>query len=304
MIEVLQPGLLTTIQDLGRKGYEAHGMPPSGAFDPFLASIANKLVGNSPADPLLEFASTGPGLKFFRDCRVAITGTGVRYLSQKEVVPMFTAFPVSADQTLEFEAMDGWFGYLAISGSFVVPKMLGSYSTYLAAKMGTRLERGTKLSTGKTGGKYLTLSSNLLKLRTTNIVDILPALHTSAFTDMDRQFFGDQEYRILPQSNRMGIHLEGKAMKSLAIRRSAPVFPGIIQIPASGKPIILGPEGPTTGGYSQLAILTRASWSVLASTRPGKLIRFQWTDAEKARNEWNRRQYLLESNDGWEEVKS
>jgi antagonist of KipI len=301
MIEVLQPGLLSTIQDLGRKGFEAYGMPRSGAFDPFLASIANKLVGNHPADPVLEFASVGPTLKFTSDSWMAVSGSGVRYLINGNVVPSFTAFPVSYGQELEFRAMDGWFGYIAISGSFLVPQVLGSYSTYLAGKIGTRLERGMIFEASPGTGKYLTLSSNV---RTTNVVDILSALHTSDFDEADRQILVEEEYRISPQSNRMGIRFEGTGIKSPSIRRSVPVFPGMVQIPASGKPIILGPEGPTTGGYPQIAILTRSSWTNLASVRPGNKIRFRWTNLEHARAEWNERQQLLDSHEDWQEVKS
>src|SRR5262245_56547377 len=112
MIEVLQPGLLTTIQDSGRKGYELYGVPRSGFFDPFLAGIANRLVGNSIDAPLLEFAMIGPTLAFHQACVIAITGLDVLYKD----VPLFRAFTVSKGSVLQFAGMKGWFGYIALAG--------------------------------------------------------------------------------------------------------------------------------------------------------------------------------------------
>src|SRR5262249_39316370 len=132
MIEVLQPGVLTTIQDSGRNGYQAYGIPRSGALDPFLAAIANRLAGNPSHAPLLEFALIGPNLRFQQDCRVAVAGFGCEYQLDGKPFPDFTTVPVRAGSTLTFSRMEGWFGYLAFSGGILAPQVLGSASTYLA----------------------------------------------------------------------------------------------------------------------------------------------------------------------------
>ena len=97
----------------------------------------------------------------------------------------------------------------------------------------------------------------------------------------------------------MGIRLEGEALETFRLRRSVPSLVGAVQVPGSGMPIILGPEGPTTGGYAQIGILSRTSWTTLAGRVPGSTIRFDWIGAENARKEWQQRQHLFTNKDAW-----
>ncbi len=302
MIEVLQPGFLTTIQDSGRRGYEAYGMPGSGPFDPFLASVANRLVGNDLNAPLLEFALTGPSLKFDHECWIAIVANSAEYLLDQELVPEFSAVPVHSDSVLQFRGMRGWFGYLAVAGGFVAPPVLGSVSTYLAGKLGRRLEAGASLQSGTPGHSAYRIPKESLGLRTTNIVPILPGLHTGQFSARNRLLLAESEYRIASHSNRMGIHMRGVEIGAPAVKRSAPVLRGTIQIPRTGQPIILGPEGPTTGGYPQIGILSRISWTKLAETRPGECIRFEWMDVDKARQLWEYRNSIFQLEEAWQRI--
>jgi len=302
MIEVLQPGLLTTIQDLGRRGYENYGVPPSGALDPFLASVANKLVGNDLNSPLLEFALVGPTLMFRKDCWVGVAGFDVRYLLNGKPADEFTAFPVPAGSVLQFSGMQGWFGYLAVSGGILCERILGSASTYISGRIGNRLRKGALLEVGETTEKYFSVRRDFLGFRATNILSILPALHTSGFSMQSRHKLAENDYTITLQSNRMGIRLEGAPIKQPKVRRSAPALPGTIQVPRSGDPLILGPEGPTTGGYPQIAVLPRTSWTKLAQTRPREKIRFEWTSVESARQIWSHRNSIFSRDEAWQRI--
>jgi antagonist of KipI len=299
MIDVLNPGLLTTIQDGGRKGYERYGFPQSGFFDPFLASVANRLVGNRIDAPLLEFALIGPTLRFLKPVSVAVTGFNVDYECDG-AVSCNSAFAVKEGSVLRFTAMKGWFGYIAVSGGILAQKMLGSASTYFAGGLGIRLQRDSTLQIAESDPQIWRIRDGVLKLPKDSELQILLAQHSSDFNAGEIQNFTKQEYKIHSQSNRMGIRLEGEPIETPLIRRSVPTLPGVVQVPGGGLPIILGPEGPTTGGYPQIGMLSRTSWTVLAGAQPGSRIRFRWLDAEAARREWDARQNIFRDADAWQ----
>ncbi len=300
MIEILQPGILTTIQDSGRAGFEAYGVPHSGFFDPFLAAIANKLAGNPLDSPVLEFALTGPTLLFLDPCCIALSGYGLRFEINSKPVREFSSVLVAAGSTLKFFSMHGWFGYLAVSGGFRVEPVLGSASTYIAGKIGGRLEKGGRLDTGKCQLTGLCLRKEFHPAVSDAVLLLLPGMHTRLFSESEKQKIVQGVYRIGLQSNRMGIRMEGAGVEPPEVKRSAPALSGTIQIPGSGQPILLGPEGPTTGGYAQLGVMSRTSWSVLAGVRPGKEVRFEWTVPEQAVQIRHDRDRLLETPEAWE----
>lgn len=289
MIEVLLPGAYTTIQDLGRKGHEIHGMPPSGAFDAHLASVANALSGNPVNTPLLEFALAGPSLRFHRDTFVTLSAYRAAYLLNGSAVPGFQAFRVAAGSTLEFNGMQGWFGYLAFSGGLAADVVLGSASTYALGRIGKRLTKGDRLSVAPGDGEPSALPPDAVEIGETSVLRILPSIHTSLFPEAALQTLFSGEYRILPNSDRMAIALEGARIPSPRVVRSAPAFPGSIQVLPSGQLLLLGPEGPTTGGYPQIAVLSRTSWTALAQSRPGRAVRFDWITREESRRIFERR---------------
>ena len=296
MIEVVQPGLLTTIQDSGRRGFEAYGVPVSGPFDPFLAALANRLCGNDLHAPVLEFAMIGPTLQFHEKGRVALCGFGIQYELNSRSTPKLMPFEVSAGSVLKFVGMQGWFGYLGFAGGIETQagdKVLASGSTYLAGGIGKRLEKGQMLSTGPDRPVASLLRSVPWSFPQEPVVYLLPAQHTSRFSNKECQKISEHSYKISSQSNRMGIRMDGAVIDAPTIRRSAPTYPGTVEIPRSGLPIVLGPEGPTTGGYPQIGVISRTSWTVLAGSRPGSALRFQWTDPETARASWLYRQDLL-----------
>ncbi|HEY7161009.1 MAG TPA: biotin-dependent carboxyltransferase family protein [Acidobacteriota bacterium] len=299
MIEILQPGL-TTIQDLGRTGWESSGMPRSGAFDPFLARVANQLAGNSHDTALLEFALAGPSLRFDKSVRIALAGFTLKYILNGIAVPEFRSFKVEAGEELRFKGMDGWFGYLAVSGGIQIQKILGSASTYAAAGIFGRLKSGDRLQCGEMTERSFAINKDLLQLPKNNVAPILEAAHSHLFNEHSKVLISSEEYKLTLQSDRMGARLEGTAIEVPEIKRSVPTLPGVIQIARSGQPIILGPEGPVTGGYPQIGILSQASWTTLASIQPGKTIRFQWLNLERAKELQNQRNQLFSNTALWE----
>jgi biotin-dependent carboxylase-like uncharacterized protein len=302
MLEVLQPGLYTTVQDLGRPGHRSYGIPHSGALDPYLARIANRLAGNDEGQALLEFALIGPTLKALSETWLAVTGGSIQYLVNGRQTPEYSAFPLHAGDILQFVAMKGWFGYLAISGGLMCEHIMGSASSYEGGRIGSRLQRGWSLRCGKPAQRMYAVRKERLDVIPVASLPILPALHTSLFSAPERHRLVRKEFHIAVQSNRMGIHLEGVPILPPHVQRSAPALSGAIQVPRSGQLIILGPEGPTTGGYPQIAILCRSAWTTLASTRPGEPLRFHWTDAETARKADLRRHEILQREDTWQSV--
>jgi biotin-dependent carboxylase-like uncharacterized protein len=302
MIEILQSGWMTTIQDTGRNGFQAYGVPTSGAFDPFLARVANKLVGNSFDQPFLEFAIAGPSLAFHVDAVMAVCGSGLIYELDGSRIPEFSAVRVRAGAKLNFVRMNGWYGYLAAAGGFDVDPILGSASTSLAAGIGKRLMKDDQLKVRSHSTELYSLRPGYWNYPQESVLHLLPSLHTSHFQERERRKIADHSYRISPQSNRMGIRFQGATLEAPSIRRSVPAIPGTVQIPRDGLPIILGPEGPTTGGYAQMAVISRLSWTVLAVQKPGETIRFDWLNVEDARRMWNFREKLLDSPEAWARI--
>lgn len=299
MIEVLFPGAYTTIQDLGRKGHEIHGMPASGAFDPFLASIANRLVGNPLEAALLEFALAGPTLRIHRETTFAVVAWNASYRLNGAEIPCFRAASAKAAGLIEFNGMEGWFGYIAFGGGIDHEKVLGSSSTYALGRIGRRLVKGDRIQVGISATAGCALPSEAVGFRSVPIVRILPSLHTDLFAERDLNTLVTNEYRILPNSDRMGIALHGTEINAPRVVKSAPAFPGSLQVLPSGQLLLLGPEGPTTGGYPQIAILSRLSWTMLAQSRPGNKIRFQWTTREQALQMLEYRDSIFKTEAAW-----
>jgi antagonist of KipI len=303
MIEVIQPGVYSSIQDSGRHGYEHYGMPSSGWLDPYLAAIANTLVGNPKQTPILEFALIGPTLRFHKECWIACAGSSSAYVVNGNPVSDCLPFHIKKGDVLEFTGMSGWFGYLAASGGFKGDRVLGSVSAYPAGGIGSALKKNQRLELGDSNSDPRTIRKNILHSSNEQPVSILQAMHTSLFSSSTLQQFERSDYELTSHSNRMGIRLAGTPIEAPSIRRSVPCLRGVIQIPPAGQPIIFGPEGPTSGGYPQIAILARISWTVLAQTRPGRAIQLRWMDIEQARQLQQTRWNDLESEDLWEPIR-
>jgi antagonist of KipI len=285
-IHVLRPGLHTTVQDLGRWGFQSQGVPVAGPMDLFSHRYANALVGNSRDAATLEITLIGPELEFEGDCIVACAGAEFAVLVDGAAVPLAQAFRVPAGAKLQFGARSrGTRAYLAVDGGFDVPVVLGSRSTHVPSGIGgwggRALHRGDRLPLGTSerrpvpGGR-----------QSTHAHDTLPdsaILRALSGPDLDR-FRGDAlgalqsaPYAIGPDSDRMGFRLHGPRLRHAdgadIISDATPT--GSVQVPGSGEPILLMADRQTTGGYSRIATVITADLGIAGQRGPGDTVMFR-----------------------------
>jgi antagonist of KipI len=300
-IRVLEPGMLSTVQDLGRAGWAARGVPTGGAADPFSLRLGNRLVGNADAAPGVEMTLTGAALHFEHDALVALTGAeaaasvGIRGGVERSMKSS-TATPIRAGECLRVgPARRGARAYLCVAGGLRVPCVLGSASTHLAAgfggfegralRAGDRLEFDETLSpapAARSARGAREIAELVLARRSLRAV---PGASGDVFEAEAADRFWDSEYSVTPQSDRAGLRLEGPAVRSRSGGRmiSEGMYCGAVQVPENGQPIILCVDHPTTGGYPVIACVVTVDLPVLGQLRPGDHVRFERTTLEGAR---------------------
>lgn len=282
-INVTRGGMLTTVQDLGRPGHRASGVPLSGAMDAFALRVANLLAGNAENTAALECTLVGPELVFSADTVVALGGAEFDGLStwQPKVMRAGERLKLGATQR-------GARGYLAIAGGFEVTPVLGSRSTYLRAGFGGFQGRALR------DGDVLTAPDVARHMSDHWRIDarILPAYSASPTVRVVRgaqlDDFGaalfEAEFKILPQSDRMGIRLGGSKLARIGAVElvSSAVAPGTVQVPADGQPIVLMADAQTIGGYPQAAHVISVDLPLVAQLRAGDRVRFTEVSLEEA----------------------
>ena len=302
-IETIDPGSLTTVQDLGRWGHVHLGIGVSGAMDPFALMAANVLVGNEPGavgrEPGaagLEMTVTGPTLLFREDCVIAITGGDLGPRMDGRLIEGWRSHLVRAGSTLDFTGRrSGGRAYLAVSGGIAVEPWLGSRATYMVASMGglegRPLRAGDRLSMGRPSFPLLSVAGAAIPperrpaYSSEPTVRVILGPHRDRFTQEGVDTFLSGRYQILPTSNRMGYRLEGP---KIAHSRGADVSScGIplagIQVPGIGQPIILMADKPQAGGYPQIAAVIQADIPLVAQCLPGDALRFSAVGLQEAR---------------------
>ncbi|WP_296753812.1 biotin-dependent carboxyltransferase family protein [Thiobacillus sp.] len=289
MIEVLRAGRCDLVMDLGRPGWGAFGVPAGGAADPSALVAANRLVGNDDAAAGLEIMLAGPSLRFPLGGVVALTGARFVATRSKGGAPAWNeTLLLAAGEVLSLErAETGCRCWLAVRGGLAVPCVLGSRSTLLPAGFGGYL--GRALRTGDTLA-CATPAGEMHLLRARPPVPPLDApLRVVAgpqagwFDDAGLTAFFCGSYRVAAASDRRGLRLSGLAVThARAELPSQGVLPGTVQVPPDGQPIILGWDGPVTGGYPAIAAVIAADWPRLAQLRPGDAVRFATVEAETA----------------------
>jgi biotin-dependent carboxylase-like uncharacterized protein len=294
--EVLEPGILTTIQDLGRYGFSQFGVPPSGALDTFSLKVGNLLVGNREEEAVLETTLMGLKIRALREVVISITGGDLcSTLNGDPLETWRTHLLVEGDIVHFKKARAGCRAYMAVGGGFVVPKIMGSCSTYLSGNFGglegRKLRRGDILHT-------LNIPSSLNKLGLRFPLDWVPPLEKEVslrvipgpqnhhFTEEGFQTFSSSSYQVTPQCDRMGVRLEGPKIE----RRpdveesiiSEGLISGAIQVPGDGKPIIILTEL-VTGGYTKIATIISTDLPKVAQLKPGDRVRFKPISIEESR---------------------
>jgi antagonist of KipI len=278
-LTVVQPGLFTTIQDLGRPGHRSAGVPLSGAADPVSLRLANLLVGNREDAAALECTLLGPTLRFESDSVMALVGGDFPGWPGNAA----TRVPAGTVITLG-HATAGCRGYLAVAGGFVVEPVLGSRSTLVAAGLGgfagRPLRAGDRLAVGEAGQRSVDRKVAAPASGEPGVLRIIPGAQAEAF-GAEAWY---RTFRTSSRSDRMGVRLEGNPLGvgsplrgagALAGLASVAVFPGTVQVPPDGQPIVLLADAQTMGGYPVLGQVIRADLPRAAQLRPGDHVRLE-----------------------------
>ncbi len=295
MITVVKPGLLTSVMDLGRPGYQRHGVVVGGALDRFAARVANMIVGNDDGAALLEIAQLGPELSFGADALVAWCGGGFAPHIGREALPRDRAVRVAAGETVRFgPAGEGLRAWLAVAGGIDVPPVLGSRSTSRRAGFGGH--HGRPLQTGDTlrlGPPSEWARARMQSAARSSSWSVRPdtlGLAPEAgrvramigpewdwFTAGAQEAFFAAEWRVTKDADRMGLRLAGPGLPLRTPREmiSEGVNEGVVQVPEGGAPIVLLASRQTVGGYPRLAAVASVDLGRMAQLVPGATVRFQ-----------------------------
>ena len=304
-IQVLAPGLLTTVQDLGREGFGPMGVSPSGAADPIALRVGNRLVGNPERAAALEMTLLGGTFLFPQGGEIALTGSDFGATLDQAPVALWTSASVKPGQTLRLgSTRSGARCYLCVQGGIAVEPFLGSASTHLLSGLGgfqgRALRKGDVLNIGAATGAYRKRSvapKAVQALAPRKILRATPGPQIDCFSASSQELFYSSVYRVTEESNRMGLRLDGPALPEGAAGQmiTEGVSLGAVQITASGTPIILFVEQQTTGGYAKIANVISADLPSLGQLRPRDEIRFEQVDWESAHSASLEQEKLLAS---------
>jgi biotin-dependent carboxylase-like uncharacterized protein len=293
MFTVINPGFFTTVQDEGRWGYQAYGMPVAGAMDRYAYRVANLLAGNKTSAAVLEMTLLGAAFKFDKDQLIAICGADMQATLNGVSVQNWSSFLVTKGSELKFEyARAGCRTYMAVRGGIDVPSVLGSRSTYTRAKVGglqgRALIQGDIIAVGEDAeaeARPRTLDSLYIPQygQSVNLRVLLGPQDTMFPPEAIAMFFQSQ-YTVTDEADRMGYRLEGAKISHTgkADIISDALCLGAVQIPAHGMPIIMMADRQTTGGYAKIGTVIGPDLKKLAQAKPGDAVRFEQVEEAAA----------------------
>lgn len=278
-LEVIHPGPATTVQDIGRPGFGACGVPEGGAMDRGLLASANRAVGNQPGTAALEFGLKGPRLRWRGRGRMRVAIAG----DETSVVALASGEEFDCG-SLRWSA----YGYVAVAGGIEVPRLMGSRGTCLPGKFGglegRTLIAGDELAVGQWQGPGTRSkpsdnngkgdSDGETRARGTEL-RVIRVAGAGAW----EQLLAEQ-WRVVT-GNRVGLRLQGSELSLMPLRLSQPIPPGAIQVTGSGMPILLLRDHPTVGGYPVVAVVTTEDLDAACQVRPGSVLRFRSAEAEE-----------------------
>jgi antagonist of KipI len=282
-VSVIRSGMMTTVQDLGRRGHLAQGVPWGGAVDTFALRVANMLVGNPEDAPGLEITLTGPELEFGEATWIAVCG------AHFEGIASWRPIHMEAGARLSFGKREqGCRAYLAVAGGFDVPSVIDGKGTFLAGNLGgfegRQIRDGDNLravhAERRLMGRWSLDERVLPKYSREPSIRVMPGAHSAEFGDS--LFSG--RFSVTARSNRMGIRLDGQKLlrpESPDLVSSA-VAPGTIQVPPDGNPIVLMSDAQTLGGYPRVGHVASVDFPLLAQLAPGDGVRFERTTVREA----------------------
>jgi biotin-dependent carboxylase-like uncharacterized protein len=309
-IRIVNPGLSTTVQDLGRPGYYNIGIPLSGGMDRFALRVANMLVGNDENAAVLEAVFLGPEIEFTSDAIVAVTGAELPPKVDGKVQPTWTSFPMKKGQVLSFDYLKkGARAYIAVAGGIDVPVVLGSRSTYtlgaLGGLEGRKLQKGDGLGVlklGKPAKSGATVPAMLRRLPSENVeLRTLPGLYWHRITEQSGRNFFEDSWKVAPEADRIGYRFRGGRPLEFVPRKqpfgagSDPsnivdaCYPyGSVQVPGGTEPIVLHRDAVSGGGYMMVGTVISADMDLIGQLQPHtptKFVKVDLATAIKARKD-------------------
>lgn len=304
MIEVLRAGLMDLVMDLGRPGSRGQGVPAGGAADAPALVLANRLVGNADGAAGLELLLRGPTLRFTSETRIALTGADMQARLDGRPAPPGRTLVAAAGGELTFgEARAGLRAYLAVAGGIDVPLLLGSRATFLPGGFGgwqgRALKPGDRLPLARAGGGRI---GHLLQAAAAEgPLRVVPGPQLAGFADRAIEALASARFSLTAQADRAGLRLAGPVLGYAGGEpASQAVLPGAIQVPPDGRPIILGWDGPVTGGYPVIAGIIAADLHRLAQMAPGAGLKFAFVTPQEARQAWQRLQADMDRAIAWQ----
>ena len=286
VFEVLQPGVLSTIQDLGRTGWQRYGVGMAGAMDRFALQVGNLLVCNARGEAALEVGLGGLRLRCLEDWIVAISGADLG-----AALPRWKSVRVRKGEEIFFKgAVRGAWAYLTVAGGLAAETILGSKSTCLRGLGGRTLAKGDLLHAGPPrpsarDGRGL-VHSEIPDYPENVAVRVVLGPQQEMFHDESVKDFLSASFQVTPQSNRMGYRLAGPVLRhrNSADVLSEAVATGSIQVPADGQPIVLMADRQTTGGYAKIATVISADLPAMAQARIGSRVSFHSIGVDEAQD--------------------
>ena len=277
-VEVLHPGLFSSIQDKGRFGFMGYGVPVSGPMDSYAAKMANLLLKNPENSAVMEITQMGPKLRFSETAVIAITGANLSPTVNGEAVENNQLIVINAGDVLQFgKRIFGCRTYLAVKGGFQTEEVLKSRSWYQDITSFARLEKGMKLAYPVSAGEGIVEAH--ATIRSGSYIST-SAIEAFSGPEFDRLSASEKErlenFRFSPgnDNDRMGIQLSELFPNKLKAILTAPVLPGTVQLTPSGRIIVLMRDGQTTGGYPRILQLSQKGINTLAQKVPGDSIYF------------------------------
>ncbi len=312
-IHVLKPGLMTTVQDLGRPGWQRYGVTPGGATDSCALRLANLLTGNSEGAAALEITAAGPTLRFAEETLVAVTGADFEASVEAVRLPAWRPVRLEAGAELAIgSARTGFRCYLAVAGGLAVPRVLGGRGTHLAAGFGgfdgRALRAGDVLKIGPPTAWARRFTQTLAgpeawtaarwevgavvrpRYAASPVVRVVRGPQWESFPPEAQQRFLGERFTVDARSDRMGMRLNaaGGGLLAEPLRElvSEGVVAGSVQVPPDGQPIVLLAERQTVGGYSKIATVASVDLPLLAQLRAGDTVAFAEIPVADAQELW------------------
>ncbi len=286
VLKILDAGLLTTVQDLGRYGYQRYGVSASGVMDEFSAKVANILAGNDIKEAVLETTLKGVSIEFLADCVFAVTGAECETVLNDKKINLWKSYKAVKGDILKMGICKaGLRNYIAFAGGIDVPVVMNSRSTNLKAKIGgfngRKLAKGDILFVNKNDFvPLMSFEKKYIPTYTKEIqVGVILGQQEDHFTEKGINTFFNEIYNVTQESDRMGIRLTSVSGNTIEHKSGADIISdgitfGAIQIPGSGQPIVMMADRQTTGGYTKIGNVISSDLTKLAQAVPGTKVKF------------------------------